>query len=250
MFYYIINHTVTAYTQKNQFKKQGVRNMISQRFITKYLELFFPDHEDFYSDLLEIINDFTDPYIEASNMAILALDKNKKIVLLNQLAASLFGKSETALLNQDVASALPLCPLSKVSMDNFASLPKDFSLVGKQVHAERTPIVHNDKVIAVISFLYELTDSGLMDQRSIETQKNVQFLNDIIDNSYDGIYITDASGKTILVNKSYERIFGIPRSRLLGEYMEDLVADGVLSTSITQDVVEKKRSHYANSDQR
>lgn len=214
--------------------------MISRRFIAKYLELFFPDHEDCYSNLLEIINDFTDPYIEASNMAIIALDQNKRIVLLNQLAASLFGKSEMSLLDQEVAYALPLCPLSKVSIDNFASLPKDFSLVGKQVHAERTPIVHNEKTIAVISFLYELTDSGLMDQRSIETQKNVQFLNDIIDNSYDGIYITDASGKTILVNKSYERIFGIPRSRLLGEYMENLVAKGVLSTSITQDVVEKK----------
>ena len=159
--------------------------MISQTFIAEYLKLFFPNHEESYSDLREMINDFTDPYIEASNMAVLALDQNKKIVLVNQLTASLFGKSEIALLDQDVASALPLCPLSKVSMDNFASLPKDFSLAGKQVHAERTPIVHNDKVIAVISFLYELTDSGLMDQRSIETQKNVQFLNDIIDNSYD-----------------------------------------------------------------
>lgn len=214
--------------------------MISQTFIAEYLKLFFPNHEESYSDLREMINDFTDPYIEASNMAVLALDQNKKIVLVNQLAASLFGKSEIALLDQDVASALPLCPLSKVSMDNFASLPKDFSLVGKQVHAERTPIVHNDKVIAVISFLYELTDSGLMDQRSIETLKNVQFLNDIIDNSYDGIYITDASGKTILVNKAYERIFGVPRSQLIGEHMKDLVAKGVLSTSITQDVVEKK----------
>ena len=28
------------------------------------------------------------------------------------------------------------------------------------------------------------------------------FLHDIIDNSYDGIYITDASGKTLLVNKA------------------------------------------------
>lgn len=66
------------------------------------------------------------------------------------------------------------------------------------------------------------------------------FLHDIIDNSYDGIYITDATGKTLLVNKAYERIFDIPREKLIGRYMKDLVAEGILSTSVTQDVVDSK----------
>ena len=92
----------------------------------------------------------------------------------------------------------------------------------------------------MVSFLYEHSDTDTTDQRSIETQKHMQFLNKIIENSYDGIYITDSSGKTILVNKAYERIFGVPRSQLIGEYMKDLVTKGILSTSITQDVVEKK----------
>lgn len=214
--------------------------MISQTFIAEYLKLFFPNHDESYSDLLEMINDFTDPYIEASNMAVLALDQNKKIVLVNQLAATLFNTSETALLGKEVGQVLPVCPLSKVALTSFTSLPKEFSLGEKKVHAERTPIIHNDRTIAIVSFLYELSDTGTVDQRSIETQKSAQFLNEIIDNSYDGIYITDSSGKTILVNKAYERIFGIPRSRLLGEYMSNLVADGILSTSITQDVVDKK----------
>lgn len=214
--------------------------MISQTFIAQYLKLFFPNHDDSYADLLEMIQDFTDPYIEASNMAVLALDQNKKIVLVNQLAATLFDTSEPALLDKEVGQVLPVCPLSKVTMENFTSLPQEFFLGEKKVHAERTPIIHNDKIVAVVSFLYEISDTGLQDQRSMEAQKNIQFLNEIIDNSYDGIYITDASGKTILVNKAYERIFGIPRTRLLGEYMSDLVANGVLSTSVTQDVVDKK----------
>lgn len=92
----------------------------------------------------------------------------------------------------------------------------------------------------MVSFLYEHSDTDTTDQRSIETQKHMQFLNEIIENSYDGLYITDSSGKTILVNKAYERIFGVPRSQLIGEYMKDLVTKGILSTSITQDVVEKK----------
>lgn len=214
--------------------------MISRTFITKYLKLFFPNYDERYLDLLEIISDFTDPYIEASNMAIIALDQNKRIVMVNQLAATLFNTSETALLEQEVGQALPVCPLSKVTLDNYAALPKEFSMGEKTVHAERTPIIHDEKTIAVVSFLYEHSDTDTTDQRSIETQKHMQFLNEIIENSYDGIYITDSSGKTILVNKAYERIFGVPRSQLIGEYMKDLVTKGILSTSITQDVVEKK----------
>lgn len=210
--------------------------MISRTFITEYLKLFFPNYDERYLDLLEIISDFTDPYIEASNMAIIALDQNKRIVMVNQLAATLFNTSETALLEQEVGQALPV----KVTLDNYAALPKEFSMGEKTVHAERTPIIHDEKTIAVVSFLYEHSDTDTTDQRSIETQKHMQFLNEIIENSYDGIYITDSSGKTILVNKAYERNFGVPRSQLIGEYMKDLVAKGILSTSITQDVVEKK----------
>ena len=42
--------------------------MISRTFITEYLKLFFPNYDERYLDLLEIISDFTDPYIEASNI--------------------------------------------------------------------------------------------------------------------------------------------------------------------------------------
>ena len=56
------------------------------------------------------------------------------------------------------------------------------------------------------------------------------------------VYISPTEGKMILVNKSYERISGIKRSLLIGEYMQNLVEQGVISTSITKDVVESKRS--------
>ena len=109
--------------------------MISQTFIAEYLKLFFPNYDELYLDLLEIISDFTDPYIEASNMAIIALDQNKRIVMVNQLAATLFNTSEAALLGQEVGQALPVCPLSKVTLNNYAALPKKFSMGEKPVHA-------------------------------------------------------------------------------------------------------------------
>lgn len=66
-------------------------------------------------------------------------------------------------------------------------------------------------------------------------------INDILDSSYDGIYITDGEANTIMVNKAYERIAGINISELLGRNMRDLVKDGYISESATLLVLKDKK---------
>ncbi len=50
---------------------------------------------------------------------------------------------------------------------------------------------------------------------------------EIGDHLYDGVYISDGSGKTLYVNKSYQRITGLDASELVGRRVQDLVAAGV-----------------------
>lgn len=58
-------------------------------------------------------------------------------------------------------------------------------------------------------------------------------INDILNSSYDGIYITDGEANTIMVNKAYERITGIKIEELIGRNMNDLVKEGYISKSAT-----------------
>jgi len=62
----------------------------------------------------------------------------------------------------------------------------------------------------------------------------------IIENTYDGLYITDGNADTLMVNKAYERITGIKRSEVLGKNMRQLVASGVINRSVSLEVIEKK----------
>ncbi|MFB4210625.1 sigma-54 interaction domain-containing protein [Shouchella sp. JSM 1781072] len=66
-------------------------------------------------------------------------------------------------------------------------------------------------------------------------------LNTIIENSYDGIYITDANGTTLKANKAIERITGIPPSYYLGKNVDSLVERGILENSVTHKVRAQKR---------
>ena len=67
-------------------------------------------------------------------------------------------------------------------------------------------------------------------------------LDAIIESSYDGIYITDGEGNTLRVNRSYEKLTGIEREKLIGKNMHDLEKEGVVSKSATLIVMEKREA--------
>ncbi|HIU25022.1 MAG TPA: sigma 54-interacting transcriptional regulator [Candidatus Copromorpha excrementigallinarum] len=217
--------------------------MISKKFIADHLISSTATRSAAErSSLATDISEFLDSYIEAANMAVLALDADRKIVMINSLSSSLFEMSENNLIDEYIEEVLPNSPLTGVTLQNYKSIPKEFLLCGKRLYSERTLITHDDAPIALISFFQDITDSEETNQRLNQSRKQEIFLNDIIENSYDGIYITDREGKTIMVNKAYERISGISRDMLVGEYMSNLVAAGILSTSLTEEVVSQKKT--------
>jgi len=67
-------------------------------------------------------------------------------------------------------------------------------------------------------------------------------LDAIIENSYDGIYITDKNGITLKTNSAIERLTGIPKEYYIGKNVDQLMKRGILQKSVTHRVLEKKRS--------
>lgn len=67
-------------------------------------------------------------------------------------------------------------------------------------------------------------------------------LDAVIENSYDGIYITDKEGLTLKTNSAIERITNIPKEYYINKKTDDLVKRGILENSVTHKVIEKKRT--------
>lgn len=67
-------------------------------------------------------------------------------------------------------------------------------------------------------------------------------LESIIESSFDGIYITDGKGRTLRVNRAYERITGIRAGEVLGRTMTDLVDEGYYDASAALKVLETRQS--------
>lgn len=63
---------------------------------------------------------------------------------------------------------------------------------------------------------------------------------EISDNLYDGIYISDGSGKTIFVNKGYLRHTEIPKEKLIGRTVEEITEEGLYKGAVTMEVIKRK----------
>lgn len=68
-----------------------------------------------------------------------------------------------------------------------------------------------------------------------------EFLDAIIEHSFDGIYITDGQANTIKVNRSYLTISGLRESEVLGHNMRDLVKNKTISASGSLMALEQKK---------
>lgn len=78
--------------------------------------------------------------------------------------------------------------------------------------------------------------------RVTELEKINRSLDATIENSYDGIYITDQKGITLYTNSAIERITGIPKEYYLGKSVDQLIKRGILNSSVTHKVVKQRRT--------
>jgi len=63
------------------------------------------------------------------------------------------------------------------------------------------------------------------------------FFDEILDVLNDGIYITDADGYTLKVNKTYERMTGLKQKELIGKRVTDLEREGVFKSPLNALIV-------------
>lgn len=83
-------------------------------------------------------------------------------------------------------------------------------------------------------------------KEAFKDKNYLKMLEEIIETSYDGIYITDGQANTILINKSYERITGLNRENLIGHNMIELVNTGIISSSVTLSVLKNNKTITIN----
>ncbi|MFC2949685.1 sigma-54 interaction domain-containing protein [Virgibacillus sediminis] len=128
-----------------------------------------------------------------------------------------------------------------------------FSAWKKEEDSKLIEAAHGDKSFIFIESIQEKegvrflvgTETDELSRLRMENKelKNLnRELDAVIENSYDGIYITDHKGKTWKTNSAIERITAIPKEYYIGKTVDELVERGILKNSVSKKVMELKRT--------
>ncbi|GAB3055388.1 sigma-54 interaction domain-containing protein [Virgibacillus ainsalahensis] len=88
----------------------------------------------------------------------------------------------------------------------------------------------------------ETEEFSLLQKQNKELRNLNRELDAVIENSYDGIYITDDKGVTWKTNSAIERITAIPKEYYIGKNVDELVERGILKNSVSRKVIEMGRT--------
>ncbi|MGD0626318.1 MAG: sigma 54-interacting transcriptional regulator [Thermodesulfobacteriota bacterium] len=175
---------------------------------------------------------------------IIAIDKEGIINYFNKMAERVFNIPAHETLNRYILDVLP-----NTGGKLLECLRTGTPLYGEKLKGEQTtlisninPMVDNGRINGVVSVFQDISEVERISKELdfFENMKN--WLDTIIDSSYDGLWICDRDGKVIRVNKASERINNLRSAEVIGRNMRELVAEGAFDKSVTLEVLKKKTS--------
>lgn len=179
--------------------------------------------------------------LDAVYNGIVACDTDGKIILINESAARVAGRPKDELLGERVNHVFPNTGLLEIIRTGEGKAHQKLSYGERTLLSNRSPIFNQDgKLVGAIGVFQDNSDLEKVSQELVEEKKLAEELQEIIESSYDGMWITDGEGVSLHINSAYERISGIKREELLGRNMRELVDKGYFSDSVTLHVLEKK----------
>jgi PAS domain S-box-containing protein len=175
---------------------------------------------------------------------IVAIDAEGIITYFNKTAERIFSLPAHEAINQYILNVLPntggkLLECLKTGTPFYGE-----KLKGEEVTliSNINPVINNGKISGVVSVFQDISEiekiTGELDL--FKDMKN--WLDTIIDSSYDGLWICDHEGKVLRINKASERINGVKAEQVIGKNMKELIAEGLFDKSVTLEVLKRRTS--------
>jgi len=195
------------------------------------------------------LNEFKDQFSAVINSAqngILAVDSQGRIIIANRAVEEILELQNSSIIGHPVTEVIANTLMPVILESGKPLLGQKISLGKTMVMANYSPIISDNEVVGAVSVFQDIS---LLENTSSELNyvKGLMYeLEAIINSSYDGMFITDAKGNVLRVNKAYERIAGIKATEILGKDMRQLVEAHYYNQSVTLLVMEKGESITIN----
>ena len=173
---------------------------------------------------------------------IVAINREGLIVYFNKNAERIFNVPSHDTINRYLLDVLPNTGIKLIECLRTATPFYGEKLKGQKVTlvSNINPILDSGKVIGVVSVFQDVSEIERI-SKELDLFKNMKnWLDTIVDSSYDGLWICDRDARVVRINRAAERMHNIKADEIIGKDMRELVANGLIDKSITLEVLKRK----------
>jgi PAS domain S-box-containing protein len=178
--------------------------------------------------------------INSTHNGILTVNEAGEISLINKAAEWILGLKREDVVGKKISEVVPQSKLPEILASGQGRLGQKVVYQERVFISNLTPVIGNKQIIGAVEVFQDISELEMISEELSYTKQMKEELSAIIDSSFDGFHITDNQGKTLRINKAFERITSIPISDLMGKTIAELVDAGVYCHDVLKLVLEKR----------
>lgn len=178
--------------------------------------------------------------INSTHNGILTVNEAGEITLINKAAEWILGLKREDVVGKKISEVVPQSKLPEILASGQGRLGQKVVYQERVFISNLTPVIGNKQIIGAVEVFQDISELEMISEELSYTKQMKEELSAIIDSSFDGFHITDNQGKTLRINKAFERITSIPISDLMGKTIAELVDAGVYCHDVLKLVLEKR----------
>ncbi|MGE5380150.1 MAG: sigma 54-interacting transcriptional regulator [Methylocystaceae bacterium] len=195
-----------------------------------------------YYENLFLVSSELNTLLNALHNPVVSIDNLGNVQTCNKAFLDIFDlKNYNQLVGKPIKSIDPENTLLDVLTSGRPEVAQKVVYQEKTYVSNQTLMRRDDKIIGAVGVFQDISELESISQELEYTKSVSEELNAIIESSFDGIFVTDAQGLVLRVNKAYERITGISGSDIIGRSMDDLVEEGLFNRSVTLQVIQDRQ---------
>jgi len=192
--------------------------------------------------LLGKVSQEVNAVIDSAHNAIVSIDADGYFNIFNRPAERIFEMNREDVIGRLFTDVLPQGNLMEILKSGNSEASQRFIYKNKILISNRTPIIIDGKINGAVAVLQDISELENISNELKYTRELKEEVDAIIRSSFDGIYVTDGNGQTLMINEAYSRITGINAQDVVGRNMRELVESGVYDRSVTLLVMERRET--------